>query len=295
MLRPPPLRPGDRITIVSPSSPVDRELLGRGVARLSERYSPTLDAHVFDQERYLAGADAVRMQALRAALADPDTRAVFCARGGSGAGRLLPLLDVASASPKLLVGCSDVTALHAALQAHGRTSIHGPVVTQLAGQPQAVLDRLFQLLEGGVPSPLSGATPLVAGVAEGPLLGGNLAVLVTVLGTSWLPDTRGAILLLEDDGEQPYRLDRLWTHLRNAGVLAGLAGIALGDFTHCERPGADYTAHDVLRRLAEETRLPCAVGFPVGHGPVNEPLGLGTRVRLDASAGTLTPLEAATL
>src|SRR5208283_3652203 len=102
MLRPPPLRPGDRITIVSPSSPVDRELLGQGVARLSERYSPTLDAHIFDQERYLAGADAVRMEALRAALADPDTRAVFCARGGSGAGRLLPLLDVASVPPKLL-------------------------------------------------------------------------------------------------------------------------------------------------------------------------------------------------
>jgi len=294
MLRPPSLRPGDRISIVSPSSPIDRERLGRGIERLAERYRPIVDGHALDRQRYLAGPDAVRAEALRAALLAPDVHAVFCTRGGSGAGRLLPLLELGSLPPKLLVGCSDVTVLHAAFQAHGRTSIHGPVVTQLADQPQAVLDQLFQLLEGGVPAALRGATPLVAGIAEGPLLGGNLTVLATLLGTPWLPDMRGAVLLLEDDGEQPYRLDRLWTHLRNAGVLAGLAGIALGDFTNCERAGADFTARDVLRSLAEETRLPCAVGFPVGHGPVNMPLGLGARVRLDAGAGTLTPLEAAT-
>lgn len=293
MLRPPPLRPGDRIAVVSPSSPVDRELVTRGVARLAERYRPVVDAHVYDAERYLAGPDAVRAKALRAALTEPETRAVFCARGGSGAGRLLPLLDLASTPPRLLIGFSDVTALHGALQRLGRTSVHGPVVTQAAEQPQSVLDRLFQLLEGGLPPPLTGAVPLFEGVAEGPLVGGNLAVLATLLGTSFMPDTRGAILLLEDDGEQPYRLDRLWTHLRNAGILAGLAGIALGDFTNCDRPGA-WSARDVLRTLAEESRLPCAVGFPVGHGPLNMPLGLGTRVRLDASAGTLTPLEAVT-
>ena len=294
MLRPPPLRPGDRVAIVSPSSPVDPELLGLGVARLAERYTPVLDKRVFDAQRYLAGSDAVRHKALSEAFGNPDIRAVFCARGGSGAGRLLPLLDVTSSPPKLLVGCSDVTVLHAAFQAHGRTSVHGPVVTQTADQPQTVLDTLFELLEGALPPPLTGATPLVGGVVEGPLLGGNLAVLVSLLGTSWLPDTRGAVLLLEDEGEQPYRLDRLWTHLRNAGIFAGLAGIALGDFTNCERPGANFSVQDVLRTLAEETRLPCAAGFPVGHGAVNMPLSLGTRVRLNADAGTLTPLEAAT-
>jgi muramoyltetrapeptide carboxypeptidase len=294
MLRPPPLRPGDRIAIVSPSSPVDPELLGLGVARLAERYTPVLDKHVFDAERYLAGADAVRAKAFRQALTDPDIRAIFCSRGGSGAGRLLPLLDLASAPSKLVIGCSDVTVLHAGFQSHGRSSVHGPVVTQTAEQPQLVLERLFQLLEGDLPQPITGATPLVSGVAEGPLLGGNLAVFATLLGTSWLPDTRGAVLLLEDDGEQPYRLDRLWTHLRNAGLFAGLSGIALGDFTNCERPGASFAVRDVLRTLAEETGLPCALGFPVGHGPINMPLSLGTRVRLDADAGTLTPLEAAT-
>ncbi|HMK74467.1 MAG TPA: LD-carboxypeptidase [Myxococcaceae bacterium] len=294
MFRPPPLHPGDRIAVVAPSSPFDRERFDRGLERLARRYTPVLDPHVFDAERYLAGSDSVRAGSLHRALVDPGVQAVFCARGGSGAGRLLPLLDLEAVPPRLLVGFSDATSLHAALQSRGRTSVHAPVVTQLADQPESVLDRLFQLLEGGLPGPLAGATPLVPGVAEGPLLGGNLAVLVTLLGTPWLPDTRGAVLLLEDDGEQPYRLDRMWTHLRNAGVFAGLGGIALGDFTQCERPGADFTARDVLRSLAEETALPCAVGFPVGHGPVNMPLALGTRVRLDAGAGTLTPLEAAT-
>jgi muramoyltetrapeptide carboxypeptidase len=293
MHRPPPLRPGDRVTVVAPSSPFDKARFELGLARIAQRYVPVLDPHLFDAERYLAGPDAVRAEALRRAFADPDTRAVVCARGGSGAGRLLPLLDLASAPEKLFVGFSDATVLHAALQSHRRASIHGPVVTQLSDQPEPVLQRLFQLLEGGLPPPLTGAAPLVPGVAEGPLLGGNLAVFTTLLGTAWLPDTRGAVLLLEDDGEQPYRLDRMWTHLRNAGIFAGLAGIALGDFTSCERPGADFAARDVLRSLAEETRVPCAIGFPVGHGAVNMPLSLGTRVRLDATAGTLTPLEAA--
>jgi muramoyltetrapeptide carboxypeptidase len=281
--------------VVALSSPFERERFERGLARLARRYTPVLDAHLFDAVRYLAGPDAVRAEALRRALGDAEVKAVFCARGGSGAGRLLPLLDVAETPPKLLVGFSDATVLHAALQAQGRASIHAPVVTQLADQPESVVERLFQLLEGGLPGPLTGATALVPGVAEGPLLGGNLATFATLLGTPWLPDTRGAVLLLEEDNEQPYRLDRLWTHLRNAGVFAGLAGIALGDFTACERPGADFTARDILRTLAEETRLPCALGFPVGHGPVNTPLSLGTRVRLDAGAGTLTPLETGTL
>lgn len=294
MFLPPRLRPGDRVAIVAPSSPFDRERFDRGLERLARRYAPVLDPHLFDAVRYLAGPDSVRVESLRRALTDPGVKAVFCARGGSGAARLLPLLDLRAAPPRLLVGFSDATCLHAALQSYGRASVHAPVVTQLADQPESVLDRLFQLLEGGLPGPLGGATPLVPGVAEGPLLGGNLAVLVTLLGTPWFPDTRGAVLLLEDDGEQPYRLDRMWTHLRNAGIFAGLGGIALGDFTNCERPGADFTAREVLGSLAAETAIPCAIGFPVGHGAVNMPLSLGTRVRLDAGAGTLTPLEVAT-
>ena len=109
----------------------------------------------------------------------------------------------------------------------------------------------------------------------------------------FLPQLDGAILLLEDQGERPYRLDRMWTHLQLAGVFERVRGIALGSFTSCEEPDAPYSSADVLRELAESTGLPCAAGFPVGHGEVNEPVPLGVRARLDADAARLTFLEAA--
>jgi muramoyltetrapeptide carboxypeptidase len=192
------------------------------------------------------------------------------------------------------VGFSDITGLHAALQAAGRVSIHGPVVTQLATQPPGVVERLFRLLEDSAapPAALAG-TPVVGGVAEGPLLGGNLSLLTRLLGTPWLPDLDGAVLLLEEVSERPYRIDRMWTHLRLAGVFERVRGLALGEFTQCEEPEGDYTLGDVVRDLAAETGLPCVAGLPIGHGAVNVPVALGTRVRLDAGAGTLAFLEPA--
>jgi muramoyltetrapeptide carboxypeptidase len=125
------------------------------------------------------------------------------------------------------------------------------------------------------------------------VLGGNLSILTRLLGTPWLPDLTGAVLLLEDVSERPYRLDRMWTHLRLAGVFERVVGLALGDFTDCEEPDGDFTARDVLRSLAGETGLPCVGDLPIGHGAVNVPVALGTRVRLDAGAGTLSFLEPA--
>ena len=194
----------------------------------------------------------------------------------------------------MLVGFSDITALHAALQAGGRVSVHGPVVTQLATQPSTIVERFFAILEDrtGPPAPVGG-TPILGGVAEGPLLGGNLSILTRLLGTPWLPNLTGAVLLLEDVGERPYRIDRMWTHLRLAGVFERVVGLALGDFTDCEDPDEDFTLRDVLWGLAEETGLPCVGNLPVGHGAVNVPVPLGTRVRLDGGAGTLSFLEPA--
>jgi muramoyltetrapeptide carboxypeptidase len=157
-----------------------------------------------------------------------------------------------------------------------------------------VIERFFGLLEDAT-APAAGiaGTPLVGGVAEGRLLGGNLSLLTRLLGTPWLPDLEGAILLLEDVTEAPYRLDRMWTHLRLAGVLDRIRGLALGEFTACEEPGAAFSSQDVLWSLAAETGLPCVAGLPIGHGAVNVPVALGTRVRLDGGAGTLSFLEPA--
>jgi muramoyltetrapeptide carboxypeptidase len=130
-------------------------------------------------------------------------------------------------------------------------------------------------------------------VAEGPLLGGNLSVVTRLLGTPFMPALDGAILLLEDQGERPYRLDRMWTHLQLAGVFERVRAIVLGSFTGCEERDAPYSSAEVLRELALATGLPCAAGFPIGHGEVNEPVPLGVRVRLDADARSLVFLEAA--
>lgn len=288
------LRPRDVVRVIAPAGPFDRPSFEAGLALLAERYRPLYSEDLFDSHRYLAGTDARRRAELEGALRDRESRALFCARGGYGAMRLLPDVQFERADSTVLVGFSDITALHLALQRLGKVSVHGPVLTQLGKQPADVVERLFRLLESSeAPPPLQGDATYVPGVAEGRLVGGNLAVLTRLLGTPYLPSFAGCVLLLEDVGERPYRLDRMWTHLKLAGAFTGVKGIVLGGFTLCEEKDADYTSADVLRGLAEETGLPCAAGFPVGHGELNYPVPLGTRVRLDASEARLTFLEGA--
>jgi muramoyltetrapeptide carboxypeptidase len=289
------LQPGERVAVIAPASGFDRASFEAGVALINARYRATYGGGIFERQRYLAGSDARRLEELSVAFASDDMRAVFCARGGYGATRLLA--DLTAPPPeatKLLVGFSDITALHLWLQRSGRRSIHGPVLTQLPRLSHATCARLFALLESPQPAPPLAATDsYVEGVAEGPLLGGNLSVLTRMLGTPHMPSLEGAILLLEDTGERPFRLDRMWTHLKLAGVFEQVRGIALGIFTDCEEAGATYTSGDLLRELAVATGLPCAAGFPIGHGEVNEPVVLGARARLDAGARSLSFLEGA--
>jgi muramoyltetrapeptide carboxypeptidase len=293
---PPAVHPRDRVAVIAPASAFDRASFEAGLALIGARYRAEYGPGIFDRHRYLAGDDARRLRELDSALAEPDIRAVFCARGGYGATRLLARLAASGppGPPKLLVGFSDITSLHLWLQSHGRISVHGPVLTQLGRQPPGTRERLFSLLESTSPAPaLSGTLTYVGGVAEGPLLGGNLSVVTRLLGTPFMPALDGAILLLEDQGERPYRLDRMWTHLQLAGVFDRVRGIVLGSFTGCEERDASYGSAEVLHELALATGLPCAAGFPIGHGELNEPVPLGVRVRLDADAHSLSFLEAA--
>jgi muramoyltetrapeptide carboxypeptidase len=291
----PALTSGARVAVIAPASAFDRASFESGLALIGARYDVHYRPAIFERQRYLAGSDSRRLEELRDALLDPAIKAVFCARGGYGATRLLArLAAIGAAAPKPLVGFSDITALHFWLQSRGLMSIHGPVLTQLGLLPGETRQRLFHLLESSAPAPaLSASDTYVPGVAEGPLLGGTLSVVTRLLGTPYMPSLEGAVLLLEDVGERPYRLDRMWTHLELAGVLRQVRGIALGSFTHCEEKDADYGAADVLRELAQAAGLPCAAGFPIGHGAANEPVPLGARVRLDAGARSLTFLEAA--
>ena len=297
--RPPSLAPGDRIAVVAPAGPLDREVFEAGLRVLGKRYDLAWDPSLLGRTRYLAGDDARRGHELATALADPAVRGIVAARGGYGSMRILPGVWPNGGAPdprpaKIVVGFSDITAIHAALQAAGRVSVHGPVVTQLATQPLAVVERLFAILEdAAAPPPPVAGTPMVGGIVEGPLLGGNLSVLTRLIGTPWLPDLAGAVLLLEDVGERPYRIDRMWTHLRLAGVFERVAGLALGDFTDCEDPDGGFTLRDVLYGLVRETGLPCVGYLPIGHCAINTPVALGARVRIDGGAGTLSFLEPA--
>jgi muramoyltetrapeptide carboxypeptidase len=292
----PRLAAGDPVGVIAPASGFDRASFEAGLAVLSQRYRPEYGVGLFAKERYLAGDDARRLSELMTALAQPRLKALFCVRGGYGATRLLARLPHAAppGARKPLVGFSDITALHLWLASHGWISIHGPVLTQLGRLPPATHERLFTLLESAAPAaPLSGTETYVSGVAEGRLLGGNLSVLSRVIGTPYMPLLEDTVLLLEDQGERPYRLDRMWTHLQLAGVFGRIKGIVLGSFTQCEEPDALYSSAEVLRELAAATGVPCAAGFPIGHGAANEPVPLGVRVRLDAGAQRLSFLEAA--
>src|SRR5258707_11103091 len=182
----PALHPRDRVAVHAPASAFDPPSFEAGLALIAERYRAAYGPGVFERHRYLAGDDARRLGELTAALGDPDVRAVFCARGGYGAMRLLARLAAASppSPPKLLVGFSDITALHLWLQTLGRISVHGPVLPQLGRLPPATCERLFSVLESTSPAPpLKGTLTCAGGLAQGPLLGVNQSVVTRLPGT----------------------------------------------------------------------------------------------------------------
>jgi muramoyltetrapeptide carboxypeptidase len=284
------LKPNDLVSAVALSGPFDRTLFQAGVDIINTRYRMQFGESIFATHRYLAGTDDSRINQWNHALAQGEVKAVFSARGGYGAMRLLPQLNF-GALPRPFVGFSDVTAVHLAAQSIGLRSIHGPVLTQLAKQPPDVVSRLFEVMEGRSLSPLFGTHTVVNGIASGPLLGGNLAVLTRLIGTPWLPSFSGSILLLEDVAERPYQIDRMLTHLNLSGVLNGLAGIVFGEFTQCDEKDATYGHREIIEEFAQNIGVPCALGFKIGHGEINYPVVLGASVRLDATQCTLHFLE----
>jgi muramoyltetrapeptide carboxypeptidase len=280
---------------VAPSSPFDPAAYEKGLEVLSGRLGllPRARADLVARRAFLAGDDARRAEEWREAVADPEAKAIFCARGGYGATRILPSLDPAPllARPKALVGFSDVTAFHAVLNRAGVATVHGPVVTQLGRAPEDALRHLEALLfedpprpgAWGVPAPGAGLVAertVQPGRASGPLLGGTLMVLAHLVGTPFAPRLDGAILLLEDVGEKPYRLDRCLTQLRHAGWLEGLAGVALGQFTRCD--DGEVLALDVLREAVAAAGVPAIEGLSVGHLDANFAVPLGARATLVA-------------
>jgi muramoyltetrapeptide carboxypeptidase len=275
-------------------------------------FKPKLAPNVRQRLGFLAGTDRERADDLMGMLADPAVTAIFCLRGGYGSGRLLNLLDYKfiRRHPKILVGFSDITSLHCALLARARiVSFHGPTLnTSLTSDnpPTFVLRSLWNTLmtpaaAGSICEgyPQETVSILHGGIATGQLVGGNLSVLMTTLGTPYQPPFKDNILFFEDVDEDPYSFDRMLTHLLNAGLLQQVAGIAIGlnrDSKPSEKNDAkDYsqTTADVLAERLKPLGIPVVTGLPFGHVHFNATLPVGVRAKLDGEKGDLVITEAA--
>ncbi|WP_306205809.1 S66 peptidase family protein [Actinoplanes sp. RD1] len=298
-VRPPVLRPGDRVRIVAPAGIPDPARLARGVQILQGfGLVVELGEHVHDRYGYLAGTDEARLADLNAAFRDRGVRGVFAARGGYGTQRIIDGLDLPAvrSDPKVFVGFSDLTVLIGRLWHAARLiSFYGPMMAwtdtrtgpvEIESLRSAVMTTEPVVLTRDPAEPSSAVA--VPGRATGTLLGGNLTMLQASLDTPDLPGLRGAILLFEDTDEAPYSYDRMLTHLRRAGVLRHVAGIAIGQFTNAPVTAGQWTAAQAVQDRVGDLGVPVLGGLRVGHGVGQLTVPLGTRATIDVAAGTLT-------
>jgi len=331
------LKPGDTIMFVAPAGELGRKRMMIAKKRLEERgYKVKYRDDLFAADGYLAGSDQRRADELMQAFRDPEVDAIFPGTGGYGVTRMLDLLDfeVIRQNPKLFIGFSDITALHAALNRKaGLISYHSPNpmwglgsddnFTPFTGKyffraveesPKSSQDYVIESQSEGkhkVPQPYA----LGKGKARGRLTGGNLTLIAALEGTHYAIDTRDAILLVEDVGEAPYRIDRMLQQLKTNGKLATLRGVVVGQFTDTEPKPSDFSelmqigrlfinintkeskrrladprfrAEGVLRQYFEPLGIPVLMNFPIGHATMNCTLPLGGEVEIDADKGTLT-------
>lgn len=296
----PPLRQGSCVALLAPSGPLPE---GRLEAAEQAVRALGLAAKVYPSARarrgYLAGDDAVRAADVNAAFLDPEVEGILCLRGGYGAQRLYPRIDwgAVARNPKPLFGYSDITFFHAMLQNLGIRSFHTPMPsTEWHKGLDPYTERWLRLAlfggEWGALPNCDGAprTTIAPGRAAGTLVGGNLSLISSAIGTPYAPDLSGTILFLEDVGEAPYRVDGMLWHLVASGALAGCRGIALGYFTDCHAKGESLTLEEVFCDLLAPLGIPVLAGLTCGHSEPTLSLPLGARAELDAGAQTLTIL-----
>ncbi len=313
LIKPRRLKPGALVGLVSPGGVVGDEGVQKRVANLEALgFKVRLGDHIRAAYGGYAGTTAQRVADLHRMFEDPEVSAVWAARGGSGCLQLLPHLDygMIRRHPKIVIGYSDITALHLALRRHaGLVTFHGPTagstftdysVAQLRAvlmEPTPTLTMALseEHLRKAETQPQFRPRTFTPGRAEGPLFGGNLSMVCSMLGTPYLPEAKGALLYLEDVGEAPYRIDRLLTQLQLSGVLAGAAGVMLGVFQKCEPPDAEpsLSLAETLEGQLSGSKVPSVYGYSFGHVPHIYTLPVGIRARLDTEARTVTLLEPA--
>jgi muramoyltetrapeptide carboxypeptidase len=314
LIKPERLRFGDVVGIVAPASaPDDPADIDRYIAAVENRgFKPLLAPNVRKRLGFLSGDDKSRAGDLMAMFADPDVKGIVCVRGGYGSARLLGMLDyhLIKRHPKVFIGFSDITALHGAFQTHSQlVTFHGPTLnTELSSvqswefSVQSLLKTVMQATPPGSicdDNARKTVTILCGGMARGSLVGGNLSVLSSLIGTPYQPSFKDAIFFFEDVDEEPYRFDARLTQLLNAGLLQQVAGVAVGTNKDCEDPAAatakEYrqTLTDVLKDRLLPLGVPVVNGLPFGHVPNNATLPMGLEATLDGVNGDLIINEAA--
>lgn len=297
MLKPRALTPGDRLAVVAPASAFKREEFDRGVDEIRRLgFEPVYDESVFERQRYVAGAPGVRAAAIRAAWRDPSIAGVIGVRGGYGSIQVLPLLDreEARTACKAFVGYSDITSILTFLTIHcGLVAFHGPMLAGRLGRGADGYDAATLLHALTRAEPMGeltapGLETIRRGDARGPLYGGTITQLLSSLGTPFaFAPPEGCVLFLDEVAERPYRLDRMITQLRQAGVLARARAIVIGELPNCDEPSGDPKARAVIADMFADFPGPVLIGFPSGHtvGPaMTLPFGVTCRVVADGTA-----------
>lgn len=300
-LTPKRLKAGDTIGIVAPASPPNQESLTRSFAFLeSLGLKWKLGKHVKDVNGYLAGTDDGRLADLEEMFADPEIAGIICAGGGYGSARFADRLDyqLIQENPKVFWGFSDITFLHTAIANYtDLVTFHGPMLASCVGKETfhelsaKMFRQLFEPMELHYSEAISPLETLSPGSSSGELTGGNLSLLASGIGTKFEINTKGKLLLIEDVGEEPYRVDNLLNQLRLAGKFSDAAGIVIGDFAKAEpKKETSLTLDEVLRHYTADLGKPVVSGFKIGHCEPHFAVPLGSNARLDADQKTLTIL-----
>jgi muramoyltetrapeptide carboxypeptidase len=297
LIKPRAIAKGACIGIAAPGGPVDADKLAQGEALLrGAGFETRRRGDLLARHGYLAGDDRRRAAELMELVTDPHIDAILCARGGYGCDRILDSLDASAfrTARKPLVGYSDITALLLwQRRCAGLVGFHGPMLEHGSALSPASFDALVAALTGMAPAPtLLAGVGRASGRAEGRLIGGNLVLVTASLGTPWELETRGAILLFEEVGEQPYRIDRMLQQLRNAGKLRGVVGVGVGGLSGCvDARYPEASAEAVVEEAVRPLGIPLVMRLPFGHAPVNHTWPMGARASIDGIRGEIRIAE----
>ena len=284
------LKIGDTIGVCAPSGAFDIDKFNSGTTVLEDLgFKVRIPHGIYEKKRYLAGEDEKRARIVTDLFADSSVKAIICARGGYGSIRVLEYLDfdVIKSNPKPVVGFSDTTALLTTLiDRTGQHVIHGPNVVSLADAPSETIDSLFNALTGRETTfKLKNSRVVKEGICHGVLSGGNIATISHMIGTPFQPGFDNMVLFLEDIAEPAYKIDRMLTQMKMAGVFAGIKGVITGSFEQCDK---DELVFEILFEVFDDMGIPVLSGLDAGHGALNLSLHLGIEAKLDTSNALIT-------